>query len=547
MNIVHEFLNDNNVIKVAIRADASNRIGTGHVMRCLTLATTLKTYGIQVIFLSKNHSGNLNDFIRAQGFELFALSAPKQQVEDQTNDKLWLGCNYQDDVNECVDALSNTKIDMLIVDHYSLNYQWQSLIKTKLKQSALIKLMVIDDLANRKHDCDLLLDQTLGREILDYKELIPNHCHLLLGSHYIMLRDEFVINRQAAKNKRSQYSKDSENKTNILISMGGTDTDNISEKLLNWLITYKQVNNKIYATVIANQTSPYLTNLTAIRDQHSWISIIKNPDSMAKLMLDADIAIGSSGSTAWERCCLGLPSLSIISASNQVFLNENLTKTGAIINLGHFSALTYEKLEKPLSKLINDKNEYKTLVKNSLLCCDGLGRNRVTNILLANVHQNVFLKEASFNDCRTMFDWQSNSDVRKYSHNPEPVEWENHCDWLKSTLADKGKHLYIITAKIPEHEGLHSIGILRLDNLASLNNSIYENHAAWRISILVAPEYQGKKFGEKAIAKIPKNFIEQGIIAEVHSDNMASHRLFLKAGFSNISPVAYCLKSKEIK
>ena len=182
---------------VAIRVDASTRMGTGHVMRCLTLATKLKEHGVNVIFLSKKHQGNLNQFIAQKGFELIALSAPKQSIENQTDEKLWLGCRFQDDANECLEALQDIAINLLIVDHYSLDAHWQRLIKAKCSQT---KLMVIDDLANRSHDCDILLDQTLGREKSDYEKLVPNYCQLLLGAEFIMLRDEFLQNRAQRQN-----------------------------------------------------------------------------------------------------------------------------------------------------------------------------------------------------------------------------------------------------------------------------------------------------------------------------------------------------------
>ena len=535
-------INDNCLATVAIRVDASTRMGTGHVMRCLTLATKLKEHGVKVIFLSKKHQGNLNNFIKQNGFELLELSAPKQSIESQIDEKLWLGCNYQDDVKECQQALNGLIINLLIVDHYSLDHQWHKLIKTQHQnnksQAQPLKIMVIDDLANRKHDCDILLDQTLGRETCDYKNLVPNHCQLLLGADFIMLRDEFLQSRQLAKNKRKQTSSVS----NILITMGGTDPDNIAEKLLNWLIKFKQSNNKTQVTLVSNQASPFIENLKAIGTNHSWITIVSNPESMSKLMLTADIAIGSSGATAWERCCLGLPSLSIISAKNQSFLNKSLSKAGAIINLGHFSDLNYTNFTESLKQVINVTSSYQEMVTQSFACCDGLGITKVAKALVATLSHDVFLQEASYDDCQVMFNWQSNSEIRKYSHNPEPVKWQQHCDWLKSTLASNNKHLYMIKYTCPNSHILQSVGILRLD---AIQNSQYKIDACWQISILIAPEYQGKRIAEKAINEIPNAYKKQGIIAEVHSNNTASHRLFSRTGFSEISPLAYCLKIKE--
>jgi len=530
---------------VAVRVDASTRMGTGHVMRCLTLATKLKEHGVKVIFLSKKHKGNLNNFIKQKGFELIELSAPKQSIENQTDEKFWLGCSVQDDTKECLQALNGLEISLLIVDHYSLDQQWHKLIKAQHQnnksQAKPIKIMVIDDLANRHHDCDILLDQTLGRKTSDYNKLVPNHCQLLLGADFIMLRDEFFQNRALAKSKRISKGKTSAI-NNVLISMGGTDPENIAEKLLNWLIKfnhYQQTNNKIQVTLVANQASLCFENLKAISANHDWITVACNPESMAELMLTADIAIGSSGATAWERCCLGLPSLSIISAKNQSFLSESLTKAGAIINLGHFSDLTYINFAESIKQVMSVRTTYQRMVEQNFSCCDGLGVTKVASTLLFNLSSNVYLQEANYDDCQDMFNWQSNSKIRKYSHNPEPVKWQQHCDWLKSTLANSNKHLFMIKYIDPNSISLQSVGILRLD---AIKNTQHKIDACWQVSILIAPEHQGKKIAEKAINEIPYTYKEQGIIAEVHLNNIASHKLFSRAGFKAISPLAYLFK-----
>jgi len=141
-----------------------------------------------------------------------------------------------------------------------------------------------------------------------------------------------------------------------------------------------------------------------------------------------------------------------------------------------------------------------------------------------------------------LFDWQSNSDIRKYFHNPEPVKWQQHCDWLKSTLADDHKHLYMVKSNDSDKQNIQPVGVLRLD---ALENSKYELIAGWEISIIISPEHQGRKIAEKAIRQIPEPFKNQGIIAEVHHDNSASHKLFLRSGFVAISPLTYCLKNEK--
>jgi len=535
--------NGNFIATIAIRVDASTRIGSGHVMRCLTLATKLSENDCQVVFLSKQHQGNLNQFIKQKGFEVFELSSPKQNIENQTDEKLWLGCNYQEDVKECLLAFSNLDVNLIIVDHYSLDHQWQTSLKNELIKRSnhkhSVKIMAIDDLANRQHNCDILLDQTLGRTTNDYKDRVPSHCQLLLGSDFIMLRDEFVQSRLRAEIGRTNTFEIK----NILITLGGTDPDNIAENLLTWLIKLKETNCEIQVTLVANQTSNFIKDLKDLALTNNWIQIISNPTSMAELMLAADISIGSSGATAWERCCLGLPTLSIISADNQNFLSENLSQAGAIINLGHFSTLSYANFEKAIKQILNNTKTYQQMVNKSFACCDGLGVKKVITAVLESLSDIIMLDEAKYDDCQALFNWQSNSEIRKFFHNPQPVEWQQHCQWLKSTLRNKGKHLYMIRLNSQIKQTSHCVGMLRLD---PIKDSPPEADVKWEISIIIDPKYQGKKLADKALNKLPGMFIKQGVIAKVHSDNFASHKLFLRAGFSQVSATTYCLKEEVV-
>ncbi len=363
----------NLLTNIAIRVDASTRMGTGHVMRCLTLAKKLQQQNCQIVFLCKQHQGNLIAFIVEQGFTVLSLSAPIENIEQEVDDRKWLGCSYQQDALEVKQALKyHPWLDWLIVDHYSLDRHWQKLIKPLAN-----KIMVIDDLANRAHYCDLLLDQTLNRRKQDYQRLVPKNCQLLLGADFMLLRDEFSQLRPLAKIKRVN----TKSIENVLISMGGTDPDNISEQIIYALITIKNSQPSLTIQVVISPMSTYLEQLKSFSHQYDWIKIIVKPKSMAKLMLEADIAIGSAGATAWERCCLGLPTLTIVSAKNQETIAHNLTQAGAAINLGYFYALTQKNFLQQLLATINSPALYINMVKSSFSCCSGLGADIVANLL----------------------------------------------------------------------------------------------------------------------------------------------------------------------
>jgi len=512
---------------IVIRADASTRIGTGHIMRCLTLAAKLKVDEHRIIFFCKQHHGHLNDFIENSGFEVIALSKPVNNLETEHNEHPWLGCHYQDDAKECLQYVQNfklKKIDLLIVDHYSLDYQWQDLFKPLCE-----KIMVIDDLADRKHHCDILLDQTFGRTPQDYQSLLPKHCTLLLGKQYMLLRDEFYHARNLAQEKRINPQQSLPN--HVLISLGGTDPDNIASKILSWLISMKADYRELNICLVANSHSNFLSELNTLAQKHQWIEIIIQPSSMAKLMLNANIAIGSSGATAWERCCLGLPSLSIISADNQQLVSKSLMDAGAITNLGCFKQLNIKTFRDAFAELFHNQKNYQKMVLRSFSCCDGLGAGRAAKRVLHKMSI-LELKLATIKDKEITFSWQADKNIRQYFNQSTTPTWAEHSHWFDNNLSNPVSSLYII------HNNNMPVGTLRLDE---------QCQDEYDISILITNSAQGQGIALDALNKISQ-LKENGLFfADIHQDNINSAKVFKKAGFTPVSSSRHCLEIKGHK
>ena len=307
------------LMKIVFRVDSSLTMGAGHVMRCLTLAQALKKNGANVEFICRKHKGSLIDKIRSNRLNVHEL-----EVLEEADDKLahshWLGATQQQDADDCIEILKSEKIDWLIVDHYALDEQWQKKLKPYYE-----KLMVIDDLADRKHQCDILLDQNFGRSLQDYKELVPTSSKLLMGSKYALLRPEFEKYRQYSLNRRKN-----EKFKKLLVNMGGTDTDNITGKVIERLQIAK-LPKDVEITIVMGKTAPHLSNIITSVNKLPYGSEVKvDVDNMAELMANADIAIGASGATTWERCCLGLPTIQLVTAHNQEFIASKLNKINAI-------------------------------------------------------------------------------------------------------------------------------------------------------------------------------------------------------------------------
>lgn len=311
---------------VAFRVDASLEMGSGHVMRCLTLANALRQESCRCIFICRTLAGNLVAHIQTCGFEVFRLPQVDSVIGCVSGPAhaAWLGTRWQIDAEQTSLILKEVSPDWLIVDHYALDRHWESELRTYCR-----RLMVIDDLADRAHDCDLLLDQTLGRSSDVYASLIPAHCTALTGSQYALLRPDFSSLRAASLGRRENVSL-----RHILVVMGGVDQHNATGQVLSALCR-SNLPESCHITVVMGAQAPFLDSVKSQAEVMPWPTTVRvGVSNMAQLMLESDLAIGAAGTTSWERCCLGLPSLMVILAENQRGVARALQDVGAAILVG---------------------------------------------------------------------------------------------------------------------------------------------------------------------------------------------------------------------
>ena len=289
---------------IFFRTDASLIMGSGHVMRCLTLADALRVQGAQCHFISREHSGHLLEVIRQRGHTVTALpagnpiSAMTANVVPQPAHAAWLGCDWQTDALQTGAILTDLKPDWLVVDHYALDQRWEEAVTPQCR-----KLLVIDDLADRAHNCDLLLDQNLGRKSEHYAPLVTAQCQVLTGPQYALLRPEFAALRPYSLQRRQAQPA----LRQLLITMGGVDQPNATGKVLQALKTCA-LPQESRITVVMGLTAPWLQNVRELAAQMPWpTEVVISVGDMARRMADSDLAIGAAGSTSWERCCLHLP------------------------------------------------------------------------------------------------------------------------------------------------------------------------------------------------------------------------------------------------
>lgn len=358
----------------AIRADASIEIGSGHIIRCLSIADQLKAKGHQCFFISRNHDGNLVDFVTQRGYQTFILENDQENTELLLNTEYqkWLGVSEVYDAEQTLSLITAQyqKIDWVIVDHYGLSTKWETSLKKIAKH-----ILVIDDLANREHDADIILDCGLINSEDDYNVLNKSQAKVLLGPKYALLRPEFTEFRQKINLNKIE---ESTQKLKLLINLGGVDKDNLTTQILevfeNTVLFYE-----IELTVIMGLNSPWKECVIDKTKQLNYpAQVLVNVSNMAELMISHDFAIGAAGSTAWERCCLGLPTIMICMAENQKMIAKGLHDLGATISLDQTEIKT--KLSIVLQKI--KPAQLRDMQRKSMQITEGLGVNLLINEIL---------------------------------------------------------------------------------------------------------------------------------------------------------------------
>ncbi|MGY4830613.1 UDP-2,4-diacetamido-2,4,6-trideoxy-beta-L-altropyranose hydrolase [Sphaerotilaceae bacterium SBD11-9] len=362
-------------VSVVFRVDASVQIGTGHVMRCLTLAAALTQQGAHCYFICRDHEGNLISHIRAQGHEVSALPRPQMpSMDGDTAHASWLGVEWAVDARETQLALAGRRVDWLVVDHYALDVKWESALAGHAR-----RLLVIDDLADRPHACDALLDQNLGRQEGDYREHVPAACRMMVGPGYALLRPEFAALREDSLARRRRAGL-----RHLLVAMGGIDSPNATGAALSALqgLPTGPLPEDSRITVVMGPAAPWLDAVQAQAGRMPWrTDIVIGVADMAQRMADSDLAIGAAGVTAWERCCLGLPAMIVVLADNQAPGARALAAAGAGIVLGATGDVM-RNLPTALSSLVS-ANELSKMSKAASRVTDGRGVTRVMNAMAA--------------------------------------------------------------------------------------------------------------------------------------------------------------------
>lgn len=351
-------------MRICFRVDSSIQMGSGHLVRCHSLATALLKAQHSVFFISRNLPGNLNSLTRDHGFELFEIQGvgtPNLDFHSAYSE--WLGDKWENDAAAVCKIIEDHPADWMVVDHYALDYRWENQVR-----SEKMKLLVIDDLANRFHLCDILLDQNLVANLENrYDSLLKMNSKLLLGPQFVLLRAEFAELRQAHRIRSGQIQR-------ILIYFGAVDLPGLTLKAIDAIEALGQPD--IEVDVIVGQANP---NADSIRKRcvANRFNYYRQTDTIAKLMVKADLAIGAGGTTTWERCCLGLPSIVTSIAANQDENISYLESKELIIKCNNGDSDYGQRLSQELKKIINNPEKVQKISRLTSTLVDGRGCQRV--------------------------------------------------------------------------------------------------------------------------------------------------------------------------
>ncbi len=465
--------------QVVFRADAGRSIGGGHVMRCLALADALRDEGWQPHFAG---SPETRVTVKALGDADIQWHPLVDPFAPQMLTAAVPAC------------------DLLVVDSYKLDEAYESACRGWARA-----IMVIDDLADRRHDCDLLLDQSLGRVAADYRYLVPPQCRTLTGADFALLRADFALRRGQRQ--------DTGEVRRIFLSLGMMDEPGF---LLEAIPVIRALLPQARIDVVVGGRATHLEQLQLLAAGDARLILHVDADHVADLMQQVDIAVIGAGTTVLEACCVGLPAILLVVADNQRGIAAAMRSHSAVPVIE-----TIAELGPALSRMVEDSTTRREAGSRLAALCDGRGARRVAMAIAPEVSggQIVGLRRMVEADAAMLLAWQSDPVTRRFSRNPAIPSEREHTAWFAAKLRDPDCLFHILTqAETP-------VGMLRLDRRNDHGAYAYE------VSILVAPERHGRGLGRAALALARRLVPEADLHAEVHADNLASHALFSAAGY----------------
>lgn len=469
------------VSDLLVRTDASVAMGTGHVMRCLALAQAWRDAGGTVTFAMAEATPSIEARLRIEGVKVARLSVPPGRAEDSARTS---------------ELALEKAAAWVVVDGYQFNSAYQSALR-----AAGLKVLFVDDNGDAPpYSADLVLNQGAhARENL-YRDRAA-HTYLLLGSRYILLRREFAFWRKRKFEIAPQARR-------ILVTMGGSDPDNVTEKILRLLLAEPDLD----LTVVAGGSNPHCADIERlVEESNRPIRLLKDVADMPALMVWADLVVAGAGTTSWEICMMGLPAALCVLAPNQEGIAAELARLGAAVHLGYAGRILGDETRKTLCELLRSQAKRAKMSARGREIVDGYGAERV----LAFLWGDPLLRRTIESDCRSSWEWANDSGEHSVS-----TPWERHMEWFRGRLADPQSILYTAVNRQGDPMGMVRY---QLDGTRAT------------LSINLGIPFRGKGNGRKMLflttEELFQNFGVTAIDAFVRTSNLPSIRLFERTGF----------------
>jgi UDP-2,4-diacetamido-2,4,6-trideoxy-beta-L-altropyranose hydrolase len=470
-----------------IRADASLAIGTGHVMRCLALAQAWQDAGGRAIFAIAQSTPAIEERLRDERFDVERALVPVGSIAD---------------AEETARLAHKHGALWAVIDGYEFGAEYQASLKGQG-----LKVLFIDDNGHAGHySADIVLNQNAHANENLYSSRDAS-ARLLLGPRFAMLRSEFTSWRGWSR-EIPQVAR------RVLVTMGGSDPDNVTERVLRTILAVPSLN----AIVVVGGSNPHLPQLRElVAGAHQNVQLVENVPNMPELMANTDVAVSGAGTTSLEMCFLGLPPLLVVLADNQRSAAEELNRRGAAINLGEGRDLRPATLSPPLTRLVNSPDIRKAMSERGRELVDSHGAERVVRALRASALQ---IRRATVADCKPLWELASDPTVRALAFSPASIPWQDHVAWFESKMQTVTCHILI-----GEAHG-EVAGQVRVDERPD---------GFGEIDVSVAREWRGAGVGSRLIDLAVREIFSSTGISRIHAyilpQNVASMRTFQSAGF----------------
>jgi len=426
---------DSTMQHIVFRVDAAGMIGSGHVMRCLTLAEELRRHRVACRFICREHVGNLIHLIESRGFPVVRLATVNHNTAEVHEPVLdhadWLGTHWSQDAAETIDSLAGTIPDWLVVDHYAIDARWETQLKSHCR-----RLMVIDDLADRRHQCDLLLDQNLVADLeTRYDGLLPAGCARLLGPEYALLQPIYGDLHPRTPPRLGPVQR-------ILVYFGGADHQNLTGRTIEAFLRIQQPSVRL--DVVVNSQGAQGEVIRQQIQGHDNIHLYGNLPSLAPLMVSADLAVGAGGATSWERLCLRLPAIVVTLAANQTATAKELHRRSLINWLGDFSNVDVQSIAMAIDQHLKKCNDRIAEENTENAEVDGLGAGRVADKLLMGNSGVPAARRACVSDAKKVV--QLLKCQITYAAQRQASRFFGHIEWVYQVLRSPDDYLYVVHA-----------------------------------------------------------------------------------------------------